>query len=93
MNEYRHLISGKSGAQPFFDFAACLRNHNGGEKNKKTQKNKLATTFSFYEKDMAKWREKLGLASQPIKPLSPYKILDVDAKGNTGTVKFFISIF
>ena len=81
------------------DFAANLRlDKEEGEKKKA-----LATLnpelFSFYHKDMEKWISRTTVNNSPTRPnrkyvnphdKSPYNVIDVDIKGNSGTVSISI---
>ena len=103
MNDYLHVLSYKVIPQPIIDFVSSLRTVAGDERPK--EKSKVPTTlghsrvpqlFSFYQRDIKSWSEKRTNASHsPLKRVhsprqaSPFNVLDVELKGNSGTVGSF----
>ena len=88
-----HLLSTKVSAQPILEFASRLR---GKATDPQKTQSRNEALFTFYHKDIEQWNGKIKNATQPpqgtirklpsLRERSPRNVLDVDIKGNAGTV-------
>jgi hypothetical protein len=106
MNDYLHVLSYKVTPQPIIDFVSTLRGdpsapspqENSKLQSKARAQSRVPQLFSFYQQDIKNWNEKRSHASlSPVKRqpsprhTSPFNVLDVDLKGNSGTVETPVS--